>query len=675
MTATMPWTRRALLACRLLPRWPVGLFATLLAVNALARPYAGFVHDARLYGFQVLNQAEDGAFADDLFLRFGSQDRFSLFSRVLAPLVRVLGLETSFFLIYFAGNALLILALQRLVLRLVPLGTAAVLGLIYAVAVPLPFGGFDIFQVHEPFLTPRLLANALVLFALERLLSRSFGPALLLLAAAAAFHPLMAFPGLLVWVLVLAWDRVSGRLVACMIAVGCACLGLFPAIPALGTALFGFMDPQWQDIVLQTSSYNFPAQWRAEDWLRVAWGSMIVAGAAWYLAAGRPEAARLLVLLAVVAAAGLAGTMVAAAGGLALLFQGQPYRALWLVQAVVPALTFFLALRLWERGSSTARAAAAVLAFVPWITGGLVLEWCFPLYFFPILVLVFRGLEPTPRRQDWLVRSGVVSLVLGCVAWTVYKCALVFGRRGELRLILDDFEIVRLAVEHLGPMVWVLLGLTLGGLLCTRTRRRWAMACLAVAGAWQLVFFLVPNEESYRQAGTRHQGDLDRLATFLPPRGDPAASPPTLYCSLGRVDFVWLDLRAKSWWDWAQVVGCLFQRGNAVEGQRRALVVRSFELDRYREQGRFVPEVRRRSLTRLFRGEPESARPSVEDFHRLCREPDLDFAILKQEFPEYVSARSGSLFLYDVRRIRARLEAGDAAAGRRVGDRPAAASE
>lgn len=672
MTATMNWTRRALLACRLLPRRSVWLFAALLVVNALARPYAGFTHDARLYGFQVLNQTEDGAFADDLFLRFGSQDRYSLFSRALAPLVRVLGLEVSFFLVYLVGNALLILALQRLVLRLVPLGTAAVLGLIYAVAVPQPFGGFDVFQVHEPFLTPRLLSNALVLFALERMLSRRFGTALVLLVVAAGFHPLMSFPGLLVWVLYLVWDRASVRFAACLIAGGFACLGLFLAVPSLGTAVFGFMDPQWQDIVLQASSYNFPAQWRAEDWFHLAWGLTIVPAAAWFLAAGRPEAARLLVLLVVVATAGLAGTLVGAAGGLALLFQGQPYRALWLVQAVVPALTFFLAVRLWERESRTARAAATVLAFVPWITGGLVLEWCFPLFFFPILVLAYRGMEPTPRRPDWLVRAGVNSLVLGCVAWSIYKGVLVYGRRAELRLVLDDFEIVRLLVDLLGPMVWVLFGLTIAGLLCTRARRRWVLGCLAVAGAWQLVFFLVPNEESYRQAGTRHQGNLDRLGAFLRTQRDPAAPPPTVYSSLGRIDFVWLDLRAKSWWDWAQVVGCLFQRGNAVEGQRRALVVRSFELDRYREYGRFVPEFRRRSLGRFFQADPASARPSVEDFHRLCREPDLDFAILKQEFPGYVLARSGNLFLYDVRPIRARLEA---EAGRRAGEIAAAASD
>ena len=52
----------------------------------------GLVHDARLYGIQVVNRVEGGSFAGDLYLQFGSQDRYTLFSTVAAPLVQMLGL-------------------------------------------------------------------------------------------------------------------------------------------------------------------------------------------------------------------------------------------------------------------------------------------------------------------------------------------------------------------------------------------------------------------------------------------------------------------------------------------------------------------------------------------------------------------------------------------------------
>ena len=64
--------------------WP--LFFALLAVNAVALPYRGVIHDSQLYAVQVMNRVENGAYADDLFFRYGSQDKFSLFSVVAAPL-------------------------------------------------------------------------------------------------------------------------------------------------------------------------------------------------------------------------------------------------------------------------------------------------------------------------------------------------------------------------------------------------------------------------------------------------------------------------------------------------------------------------------------------------------------------------------------------------------------
>src|SRR6266404_6233513 len=94
MTLTYPsdWIARAHDALARLAEKPWTLFVVLLAINALARPYGGITHDTRLYSVQVLNRVEDGAYADDLFFRYGSQDEYSLFSRLAAPRVHVLGL-------------------------------------------------------------------------------------------------------------------------------------------------------------------------------------------------------------------------------------------------------------------------------------------------------------------------------------------------------------------------------------------------------------------------------------------------------------------------------------------------------------------------------------------------------------------------------------------------------
>ena len=221
MTAASP-TRSALVtaaAARGRRAGPPGcLLALLLALNAMARPYGNLAHDARLYSVQVLNQLEGGAYADDLFLRYGSQDQFSIFSRIAAPLAGALGLQAAFFLLYVLSTALFYLALMRLVLALIPDRAVAVLALVYLAVASLPFGGHNIFLVHESFLTPRILANALVLFALERVLRERFGVALALLVPAMSVHPLMAFGGLLIWAGCFAVARINARVLAVLLA-------------------------------------------------------------------------------------------------------------------------------------------------------------------------------------------------------------------------------------------------------------------------------------------------------------------------------------------------------------------------------------------------------------------------------------------------------------------------
>src|SRR5207245_350004 len=81
--------------CELVDR-PVLLVLILLAANAVTRPYANIAHDTRLYSVQVLNQAENGIYDNDLYFRYGSQDQYSFFSIIMAPLVRLMGLPTAF---------------------------------------------------------------------------------------------------------------------------------------------------------------------------------------------------------------------------------------------------------------------------------------------------------------------------------------------------------------------------------------------------------------------------------------------------------------------------------------------------------------------------------------------------------------------------------------------------
>jgi hypothetical protein len=178
------------------------MLCLMLAANALVQPYRGLFHDARLYAAQVTKRLSPGSFDQDLYLRYGSQDRFTVFTPLMAPIVSLAGLEASFYLVYLACKVLFFWSLLRLVFALVPEPAPALLALFYLAIAPLPFGGNEIFHLNEPFLTPRIPASALVLLAIERALAGRMGLAVLCLTGSMLLHPLMALGGVLV---VLIW--------------------------------------------------------------------------------------------------------------------------------------------------------------------------------------------------------------------------------------------------------------------------------------------------------------------------------------------------------------------------------------------------------------------------------------------------------------------------------------
>src|SRR5262245_5227369 len=100
-----PRKERFTAALKQLAPSPPSLLCLMLAANALAHPYRGLFHDARLYAAQIQERVEPGSLAGDLYLRYGSQDDYTLFSALMEPLVRAVGLEPAFFLGYLASKA------------------------------------------------------------------------------------------------------------------------------------------------------------------------------------------------------------------------------------------------------------------------------------------------------------------------------------------------------------------------------------------------------------------------------------------------------------------------------------------------------------------------------------------------------------------------------------------
>ena len=442
----------------------------LLTINTLAQPYTGITHDARLYSVQVLNRVEHGAYADDLFFRYGSQDDYSLFSHLAAPLVRLLGLSAAFFVIYLVSKSLLIYGMMRLVQTLVPNPAAATLALFYCMAFQIHYGGHHMLFVQENFVTPRMLSCALVLIGLDMVLRGRPITSGLAVVFAVGIHPLMGFGGLMVWAGFHLW-KYLGVKTFCTASVAVGILAIIVLTnESLGKRCFGEMDDVWRQSIMQASPFNFPSLWDWVDWLGMAFQLAIVAVVIWKYHSldgdatpspptplpqvARGDRARFLIMLLIVTVAGAFGAIVAEQLPYALLLQGQPYRAMWMLAFVHLAFVVWLCSE-WSRQGMVAQLAGCVLLAYLCCINGLLAELALPILLFPLLAVILRGLDKEPQNPDWLIRSIQFSLVLGAIGWGTYKFFLL--ARGYEELLTRHAEhrdIVEILLRNLGPIVF-----------------------------------------------------------------------------------------------------------------------------------------------------------------------------------------------------------------------------
>ncbi len=553
-----------------------------LAANALVQPYLGLEHDARLYAVQALERLHPGLHGDDLYLRYGSQDRYSAFSLLITPLVAVLGVLPAFFLLYLACKVLFYWSALRLLRALVRDAEAVALGALLLAVVPASFGGNEIFHANEAFLTPRIASSALVLLALERLLAGQAALAFGLLVGSFLLHPIMALGGLMTWAIYLLSCRLSWRALAGLgiLAVSAGIVAV--AWEPLGNRLFGPFDAEWRDIVFKTCFFIRPSLWTLTDWLRIGWGVAVFIAAA--VGFARPSG-RLLWAVLASAVIGFAGTAVAVQCHYLLLIQASPYRAMWLLEFLAIPLGVAWAFDLRRRGTDVARTAG--LALLPLAT----LDWRLPVYAwlgvfaaaFVLAAIYCRGLRRLPNRPDWLhpaVRGGfVIGFVVACL-YGVFVLLVLCLIKPDPALNLDLHPLV--VAESTPRLILKLVPLALiFWLAATAWRRlgdrtRLALTALVFTLGYQTATCVLLHSSWYGHKFSTDHRRMEFVAAHLPERHDDGR-PPTIYWPTD-VRQIWFDLDANSYFNWVQMSGDAFDRRTAIEGQRRARLVRHFEV-------------------------------------------------------------------------------------------------
>ena len=287
--------------------------------------YQGIFHDAMLYTFQALARLHPELYANDLFLRFGSQDQFTIFSPLYAAAIRFMGLEPAAATLTFCSQ-LMLFGAAYLLARTFLSARLAVVSIGLLMALPSFYAARQILQYLETFLTPRLPAEALAVAGLAAIIHGRTWLAAASLCAASLLHPVMAAPGVAAAVYLslgnkrprLFWTLCGGSLIA-LIAIGLL-------LPSGSTLRF---DDAWLSVILDHADYIFVTRWDAIDFQRAAVPCATLAIGRMVL---EPGIARRLCESGLFVA--LMGVVVSLIGAdwlnIALIGQAQLYRWLWL---------------------------------------------------------------------------------------------------------------------------------------------------------------------------------------------------------------------------------------------------------------------------------------------------------------------------------------------------------
>ena len=364
-----------------------------LAIVLYIRRYGGINHDAPLYMGQALEQRWPAIFGNDLFFAHGSQGSYTLFPWLLGLSFDWIDPPSAFLWGSLAAILLFAAAGWYCLSGLLPKGQRywAWLGVL---CLPSMYGRTIIFSYHEPFLTPRPIAESLCLLAIGLLARGRYALAIASLACAGVFHPLQAIAAaLVIWPWLVMQDH--RWLHAAWGAIPILLLAFAGIAPFDG--LLRQVDAAWLAELRQFTGQLFVTEWPIADQTLVGFDAMVLAYS-WRVLQGRFGAWCM---------AALAGVAVGMAGSLVLVD--------WL-HLVLPA-----GLQLWR---------------VHWLAHWLAMA--------AIGVLVFRDVSAKDISGALCLGMGSL-LALSGSGWLWLPFTVLYVARSRL-------------LGHVKPQLWTLLG-------------------------------------------------------------------------------------------------------------------------------------------------------------------------------------------------------------------------
>jgi hypothetical protein len=533
--------------------WKLELSVVLLLCAiawALSHGYRGIFHDAGLYTLEALAHRDPSSLGQDVFLRLGSQARFTIFGSIYAAAIRLLGTETAAATLTLTCQ-MAVCACAWLLARAVMPARLALYGVAVLIAIPGDYGADRIFTCLEPFLTPRMGAEALTLAALAAALRARTPVAWGLILLAALIHPLMACAGIAALLLInvaLPYPRLSLTLTV----AGAAALlaGAF----AMPTGVWGRFDADWLQLVMDRSPYLFVLNWQPDDWARatVTLATLIVG---LYTATG-PQARSLCRAALFTTAAGLLLTFIACDElHLVLVTQIQPWRWQWLGTVTAALLLPLIVRTRWQ--TDVIGRATVLLLVAAWIFAANEFAVVAALAALVSLALA-RRLTPSEAR---LVLSGACGLLAIAIVWRIAS-NLEFTDSHYIEVSVPSWWRRASSFAHDGTALAAVLVITAWLADARRGRPALVMLIALAATACAALFPATWTQWTIREYRER------QIAQFAPWRVLIPAGANVFWA--GSPVGAWILLDRPNYLSVLQTSGMVFSRPTAIELERRA---------------------------------------------------------------------------------------------------------
>lgn len=535
------------------PAWRLedaALWASLVPLLLLTRPYAGIVRDGRIYVGRGLADRDPGGIGRDLMFAMDEQTGFTLFRPVMRALLGILPPDEASMAVAGAGGVVWLAAVVAFVSALAG-GRAAWAAAAAVLVLPPGYGGLGAFLYGEVLATPRIFAEAAVLGGLAAFLRGRTAAAAGLLGLACLLHPLMALPGGAVAALAWLAEAPRRRLVPALLAGGSAAAAALWALP-IGERLLRPIDPDWMS-VLRPSRYLFPSLWPPETWGQIVAQAVAVGVAGSLLGLGRGRT----VLWATVGVA--AGGLALAAAfedrlPLVLATQLQVWRATWLLAVAGHAALALSAFGLWRRGRA-GRLALALLGLTWLAADSLPVALCLGAATIAAHAAGLRGLLEGVSGRVVAAAGLAVAALAASQTWIAATLAADLLRAGAEAGVATPWNLLLTLEVQTWPLAACVLAVALVAPRPWPSPARAAAAASVAAGLAAGAWLWDAREPDQRALGPGPQvAELRRLLS-----GDPG-------------EVLWLGGDVESWF-WAGRPGfaSMLQRGPALFSRPLAL--------------------------------------------------------------------------------------------------------